>query len=108
MFVCVLFRIINDEYHYNFTYLDELIELLYQNGLQPGETSDSPHTFNYLLFSPKPNVCVCVCPSGFELMGSINNTFSDFEVKSQVFEWKRLVYLTAQRYIGEIHRKDTV
>ncbi|MCI4392342.1 hypothetical protein PGIGA_G00144970 [Pangasianodon gigas] len=64
-------RIINGEYHYNFTYLDELMELLWQNGLQPG----------------------------FELMGSVNNTFSDFEDKTQVSEWKRLVYLIAQRYI---------
>lgn len=52
-------------------------------------------------------VCVCVFPTGFELMGSVNNTFSDFEDKTQVSEWKRLVYLIAQRYIGEIPRKDT-
>ncbi|TSO98516.1 Tankyrase-1 [Bagarius yarrelli] len=63
--------IVDGEYHYNFTYLDELMELLQQNNLQPG----------------------------FELMGSINNTFSDFENKTQVCEWRRLVYLTAQRYI---------
>ncbi|KAI5615229.1 alpha-L-iduronidase [Silurus asotus] len=64
-------QIINGEYHYNFTYLDELMELLWQNNLQPG----------------------------FELMGSLNNTFSDFENLTQVSEWKRLVFLTAQRYI---------
>lgn len=104
--VCVCFRIINGEYHYNFTYLDELMELLWQNGLQPGETSHPPHTFN-LPLKPDLTLCVCPCPAGFELMGSINNTFSDFENKTQVSEWKRLVYLIAQRYIGETRRKDT-
>ncbi|KAG9261607.1 alpha-L-iduronidase [Astyanax mexicanus] len=63
-------RITNGEYHYNFTLLDQLIELLYQNGLKPG----------------------------FELMGSVRNTFTDFEDKEQVVEWRRLVYLIANRY----------
>ncbi|XP_066510173.1 alpha-L-iduronidase-like [Hoplias malabaricus] len=63
-------QIINGEYHYNFTYLDQLIDLLHQNGLKPG----------------------------FELMGSVNNAFNDFENKSQVLEWRRLVYLIAKRY----------
>ncbi|XP_076854892.1 alpha-L-iduronidase isoform X2 [Brachyhypopomus gauderio] len=66
-------RIINGEYHYNFTYLDQLVDLLWQNDLKPG----------------------------FELMGSVSNTFSDFENKSQVVEWRRLVYLIAQRYIDK-------
>lgn len=39
--------------------------------------------------------------SGFELMGSVSNYFTDFEDKSQVMEWRNLVYLTAKRYIGE-------
>lgn len=39
--------------------------------------------------------------SGFELMGSVSNFFTDFEDKSQVMEWRNLVYLTAKRYIGE-------
>lgn len=39
--------------------------------------------------------------SGFELMGSVSNYFTDFEDKSQVIEWRNLVYLTAVRYIGE-------
>ncbi|XP_062874059.1 alpha-L-iduronidase [Trichomycterus rosablanca] len=64
-------QIINGEHHYNFTYLDELIDLLWQNNLQPG----------------------------FELMGSVSNAFSDFEDKNQVLEWRRLVYLIASRYI---------
>lgn len=34
-------------------------------------------------------------------MGSVSNYFTDFENKSQVVEWRNLVYLTAQRYIGE-------
>lgn len=45
--------------------------------------------------------CVSDGPSGFELMGSVSNYFTDFENKSQVVEWRRLVQLTAQRYIGE-------
>uniref|UniRef100_A0A673HTA7 Alpha-L-iduronidase n=1 Tax=Sinocyclocheilus rhinocerous TaxID=307959 RepID=A0A673HTA7_9TELE len=59
------------EYHYNFTHLDQLIDLLWQNGLQPG----------------------------FELMGSVSNSFSNFEDRSQVTEWRNLVYLIAKRYI---------
>lgn len=38
---------------------------------------------------------------GFELMGSVSNYFTDFEDKLQVMEWRNLVYLIAQRYIGE-------
>lgn len=56
---------------YNFTKLDQLIDLLWINGLQPG----------------------------FELMGSVSNYFTDFEDKSQVIEWRNLVYLIAKRYI---------
>ncbi|XP_018613848.2 alpha-L-iduronidase [Scleropages formosus] len=56
---------------YNFTNLDQLIELLWQNGLRPG----------------------------FELMGSVSNYFTDFEEKQQVAEWRNLVYLAARRYI---------
>uniref|UniRef100_A0AAX7SPC2 Alpha-L-iduronidase n=1 Tax=Astatotilapia calliptera TaxID=8154 RepID=A0AAX7SPC2_ASTCA len=58
---------------YNFTRLDRLIELLWMNGLQPG----------------------------FELMGSVSNYFTDFEDKSQVVEWRNLVYLIAKRYIDK-------
>ncbi|KAM9858790.1 alpha-L-iduronidase [Aulostomus maculatus] len=58
---------------YNFTELDQLIELLRINGLQPG----------------------------FELMGSVSNYFTDFEDKSQVFEWRNLIYLIAKRYIDK-------
>uniref|UniRef100_A0A1A8QZC9 Iduronidase, alpha-L n=1 Tax=Nothobranchius rachovii TaxID=451742 RepID=A0A1A8QZC9_9TELE len=56
---------------YNFTKLDQLMDLLWVNGLQPG----------------------------FELMGSVSNYFTDFENKSQVVEWRNLVYLIAKRYI---------
>ncbi|KAM9393941.1 alpha-L-iduronidase [Pholidichthys leucotaenia] len=55
---------------YNFTKLDQLIELLWINGLQPG----------------------------FELMGSVSNYFTDFEDKSQVVKWRNLVYLLVRRY----------
>uniref|UniRef100_A0A8D0A068 Alpha-L-iduronidase n=1 Tax=Sander lucioperca TaxID=283035 RepID=A0A8D0A068_SANLU len=58
---------------YNFTKLDQLIELLWINGLRPG----------------------------FELMGSVSNYFTDFEDKSQVVEWRNLVYLIAKRYIDK-------
>ncbi|KAM4576977.1 alpha-L-iduronidase isoform 1-T1 [Odontesthes bonariensis] len=58
---------------YDFTKLDQLTELLWVNGLQPG----------------------------FELMGSVSNYFTDFEDKSQVIEWRNLVYLIAKRYIDK-------
>ncbi len=34
-------------------------------------------------------------------MGSVSNSFSNFEDKSQVTEWRNLVYLIAKRYICE-------
>lgn len=58
---------------YDFTKLDQLIELLWVNGLRPG----------------------------FELMGSVSNYFTDFEDKSQVAEWRNLIYLIARRYIDK-------
>nr|XP_046242525.1 alpha-L-iduronidase [Scatophagus argus] len=58
---------------YDFTKLDQLIELLWINGLRPG----------------------------FELMGSVSNFFTNFEDKSQVMEWRNLVYLIAKRYIDK-------
>lgn len=58
---------------YNFTYLDTLIDLLYDNGLKPG----------------------------FELMGNPGNIFKNFEDKSAVYDWKDLVTQTAQRYVGK-------
>ncbi|XP_071338265.1 alpha-L-iduronidase isoform X2 [Trachinotus anak] len=63
---------------YNFTKLDQLIELLWINGLRPG----------------------------FELMGSVSNYFTDFEDKSQVVEWRNLIYLIAKRYIGFLNYYD--
>ncbi|XP_068594599.1 alpha-L-iduronidase [Brachionichthys hirsutus] len=64
---------------YNFTKLDQLVDLLWINGLQPG----------------------------FELMGSVSSYFTDFEDKSQVLEWRNLVRLIAQRYI-DIYGLGTV
>lgn len=58
---------------YDFTKLDQLIDLLWINGLRPG----------------------------FELMGSVSNYFTDFEDKSQVMEWRNLVYLVAKRNIDK-------
>ncbi len=49
----------------------------------------------------KLNYFLHVLVSGFELMGSVSNYFTDFEDKSQVIEWRNLVYLIAKRYIGE-------
>ncbi|XP_033069291.1 alpha-L-iduronidase isoform X2 [Trachypithecus francoisi] len=57
---------------YNFTHLDEYLDLLRENQLLPG----------------------------FELMGSASGHFTDFEDKQQVFEWKDLVSSLARRYIG--------
>ncbi|XP_036777312.2 alpha-L-iduronidase isoform X3 [Manis pentadactyla] len=57
---------------YNFTHLDGYLDLLRENQLLPG----------------------------FELMGSPSGSFTDFEDKQQVFDWKNLVSLLARRYIG--------
>ena len=35
-------------------------------------------------------------------MGSASNFFSDLEDKQQVEEWRKMVYLVAKRYIGEL------
>lgn len=58
---------------YNFTYLDQLIDLLYNNGLKPG----------------------------FELMGNPGNLFNNFEDKTAVYFWKDLVTQMAKRYVGK-------
>ena len=58
---------------YNFTALDQMIDLLHMNGLRPG----------------------------FELMGSPSGIFTDMENKTQVYWWRDLVMQLAQRYIGK-------
>ncbi|XP_063775572.1 alpha-L-iduronidase isoform X2 [Pseudophryne corroboree] len=58
---------------YDFTKLDELMDILVENGLVPG----------------------------FELMGSPSGYFTDFEDKIQVTEWSRLIFLTAKHYIAK-------
>lgn len=73
MLELVIAQDIGGQPQYNFTKLDQLIDLLWINGLRPG----------------------------FELMGSVSNYFTDFEDKSQVFEWRNLVYLIAKRYIEQ-------
>ncbi|KAM6931295.1 alpha-L-iduronidase [Xenentodon cancila] len=73
MLELVTARYIGGRSQYDFTKLDQLIELLRINGLQPG----------------------------FELMGSVSNSFTDFDDKMQVMEWRNLVYLTARRYIDK-------
>ncbi|XP_078067893.1 alpha-L-iduronidase isoform X3 [Mustelus asterias] len=67
----VTIREMNGKLLYNFTNLDNLIHLLWRNGLKPG----------------------------FELMGNPSGYFTNFEEKVQVFEWKKLVTLLARRYI---------
>ncbi|KAG9480607.1 hypothetical protein GDO78_012197 [Eleutherodactylus coqui] len=64
-------RNVNGTVNYNFSELDEFMDLLAENGLVPG----------------------------FELMGSPSGYFTNFEDKVQVFEWRQLIFLTAKRYI---------
>ncbi|KAK7496613.1 hypothetical protein BaRGS_00012265 [Batillaria attramentaria] len=56
---------------YNFTFLDQMVDLLHQNGLRPG----------------------------FEIMGSPSGIFTDMENKTQVYWWRDLVRQVAERYI---------
>ncbi|ELT95325.1 hypothetical protein CAPTEDRAFT_211572 [Capitella teleta] len=58
---------------YNFTCLDEVIEILWQNGLKPG----------------------------FELMGNPSNIFTDFQNNTQVRWWADLVEATASRFADQ-------
>ncbi|XP_041109745.1 alpha-L-iduronidase isoform X2 [Polyodon spathula] len=69
----VTVNVVHGNLHYNFTNLDNLIDLLWQNGLRPG----------------------------FELMGSASGYFTDFEDKKQVVEWKNMVAVIAKRYIDK-------
>ena len=62
---------------YDFSGLDELVDLLYGLGLRPG----------------------------FELMGNPSGYFKNFEDKSFVYSWKDLVKQVAQRYIGEANKR---
>uniref|UniRef100_A0ABM5FRN1 Alpha-L-iduronidase isoform X1 n=1 Tax=Pogona vitticeps TaxID=103695 RepID=A0ABM5FRN1_9SAUR len=61
----------NGTLHYNFTNLDNFMDLLWENKLHPG----------------------------FELMGSPSGYFTDFEDKIQVIQWKNLITQLARRYI---------
>ncbi|KAM6470487.1 alpha-L-iduronidase isoform 1-T1 [Liasis olivaceus] len=63
--------VINGTLHYNFTNLDNFMDLLWENKLHPG----------------------------FELMGSPSGYFTDFDDKKQVVEWKNLIVQLAKRYI---------
>ncbi|XP_068089677.1 alpha-L-iduronidase [Hyperolius riggenbachi] len=67
----VTLLVVNGVPQYNFTKLDEFMDLLMENDLIPG----------------------------FELMGNPSGYFTDFEDETQVKEWSQLIYLTAQRYI---------
>ncbi|XP_048359812.1 alpha-L-iduronidase isoform X2 [Sphaerodactylus townsendi] len=61
----------NGTLHYNFTNLDNFMDVLWQNKLNPG----------------------------FELMGSPSGYFTDFEDKEQVILWKNLIAQLAKRYV---------
>ncbi|XP_019346255.1 alpha-L-iduronidase isoform X2 [Alligator mississippiensis] len=67
------FWMTNGKLHYNFTNLDNFMDLLWTNKLVPG----------------------------FELMGSPSGYFTDFEDKKQVVRWKKLVALLAKRFIAK-------
>ncbi|XP_033122455.1 alpha-L-iduronidase-like [Anneissia japonica] len=67
----VTLRFVNSDVQYNFTHLDDLIDILWQNGLRPG----------------------------FELMGNPSNIFTDFENKTQVYMWRDMVQNLAEHYI---------
>ncbi|XP_072848036.2 alpha-L-iduronidase isoform X2 [Pogona vitticeps] len=64
-------RVANGTLHYNFTNLDNFMDLLWENKLHPG----------------------------FELMGSPSGYFTDFEDKIQVVQWRNLITQLARRYI---------
>ncbi|GFQ92728.1 alpha-L-iduronidase [Trichonephila clavata] len=61
----------NFEIVYDFNYLDQLVYMLWENGLRPG----------------------------FELMGNPSGYFTDFENETQVYMWKDLIYRLASHYI---------
>lgn len=78
------------------------MELLWINGLRPGDQFDYPCPQSTVRQAVTLAVLKCDCrSSGFELMGSVSNFFTDFEDKRQVVEWRNLVYLTARRFISE-------
>lgn len=78
------------------------MELLWINGLRPGDQFDYPCPQSTVRQAVMLAVLKCDCQSsGFELMGSVSNFFTDFEDKRQVVEWRNLVYLTARRFISE-------
>ncbi|XP_027302242.3 alpha-L-iduronidase isoform X1 [Anas platyrhynchos] len=64
--------VMNEKLHYNFTALDNLMDLLWENKLIPG----------------------------FELMGNPSGYFLNFEDKEQAVRWRNLITLLARRYIG--------
>lgn len=94
-------RDVGGRVQYDFSKLDQLIRLLWMNGLQPGSGPSSV----FRVWKTSSSDLFSGGFSGFELMGSVSNYFTDFENKSQVVEWRNLVYLTAQRYIGECKLK---
>jgi len=62
--------------HYNFTFLDQLLDWLQIYRLNPG----------------------------FELMGNPSQLFSDFNNDTQVEMWRNLVRQVATRYIGKLRK----
>ncbi|XP_040398092.1 alpha-L-iduronidase isoform X2 [Cygnus olor] len=74
----VAVRVMNEKLHYNFTALDNLMDLLWENKLIPG----------------------------FELMGNPSGYFLNFEDKEQAVRWRNLITLLARRYIGFLNYYD--
>lgn len=67
-------RTVDQNVVYNFTYLDNAIKLLVDNGLRPG----------------------------FELMGNPSNFFSDFDDVQQIYAWRGLVAALGKHLIGAV------
>ncbi|XP_047906972.1 alpha-L-iduronidase isoform X3 [Anser cygnoides] len=74
----VAVRVMNEKLHYNFTALDNLMDLLWENKLIPG----------------------------FELMGNPSGYFLNFEDKEQAVRWRNLITLLARRYIRFLNYYD--
>ena len=66
-------KLTNGRAEFDFSKLDDLIELLWMNGMKPG----------------------------FEIMGNPSGIFNDFENETQVHMWKDLVQQLAENYVSQ-------
>uniref|UniRef100_A0A3B1IM18 Alpha-L-iduronidase n=1 Tax=Astyanax mexicanus TaxID=7994 RepID=A0A3B1IM18_ASTMX len=88
----------SDSAHYDLSIDQQLNLALIGSTPHSGLQQVRIHWMLELISARSLKIWVCVSPAGFELMGSVRNTFTDFEDKEQVVEWRRLVYLIANRY----------